>query len=367
MNLTKYVKTFGQYTFDERPFNDVDAAVLSIAVYSNLEVIAPSIFDEKSTPVPFNSIQRFDLEVVTAGKTLVIGNKKLIPAIVKSKRFGPVTIQNVRKVLDIERANQFYACTYNVPGYGKYIAFRGTDSSIVGWKEDFKFSVHKTVVSQLDAVDYINFVANNCGDSIMIGGHSKGGNLSIYSALNCSELARNRIQKIYSFDGNGLNGTDNYNTEAYDVIKDKIVLIRPQDSYVGQFLDNPSSDYIVKSRAVSIFQHDVQTWLIDEHSGEFIRAPHFTPQSLLRHDTLNIWLTKVNEQEVELMIDFVVKLLGGDDKTVFDFLFKIGKTLHFLKVYNSFKKEDKKVLRRSIKLVLESRKEAKAMQLLERK
>ncbi|MBQ4347238.1 MAG: DUF2974 domain-containing protein, partial [Firmicutes bacterium] len=85
------------------------------------------------------------------------------------------------------------------------MVFRGTDHSLVGWKENFNMSYEDVVPSQRDAMYYLDKMAQEYKGNIRLGGHSKGGNLAIYAAAHCRVKVRERIFAIYNNDGPGIN------------------------------------------------------------------------------------------------------------------------------------------------------------------
>jgi len=358
MYLLKYVKKFGNYSFKERPFNDVDATILSTIVYSNFEVVAPSILDTATNPICFKDISSFDMDIVVAGRILMKGNKKMFPLLCKSNRFKDISVRYIQKVLMREADNQFYACTFDIPDVGTFISFRGTDSSIIGWKEDLIQSIRKAVLSQLDATEYLNLIGHRVTGPLYVGGHSKGGNEVLYSVLHCEQAVRDRIVKAYSFDGNGLKTDDFLSSKEYKEIENRFIFVRPQNSFVGQIMHNPPSNYIVKSKAIGVFQHDVYTWKINKNSGEFIRLKSMKKKAILRQLVFVNLLKQVSKEQTILLIEFFVRIFGGLDKTIFHFLFSFGKVYRLIKAYRSFSKKERVQIKECLQVAKKSKKDA---------
>jgi len=358
MYLTDYVKKFGCFSFKEKPFNDVDAAVLATAVYSNFEVVAPTIYDKGTKASTFGEISNFDFSVVTAGKITVSGNKKMIAELRKAPRFSSIGIRYVYKVLSQDFDNQFYAATFIIPDVGLFIAFRGTDSSIAGWKENFNLSTRKVVLSQLDAMDYLATVARLENGPIYLGGHSKGGNLSLYASIFVDKYVQDRIVKAYSFDGNGLNDKDVFQSNKYLSINDRFTLIRPVNSVIGQLMNNPESNLFVKSKKHYILQHDPHTWKIDKE-GRFILQSKARKASYIRHISTELWLSRIDDKSKTVLFDFLSKFLGGDDEIIFDFLSPIRKLSIYLKIRKTYNKEERKQMKRAIKDLFTSKRETR--------
>lgn len=344
MYLCGYVKKYGHLTFKEKPFSRIDAAILTMAVYSNFEVVAPSIHDKVTKAFLIKDISEFDLSVVVAGITFVLGNIKLIKLMRSSKRYGEIGVRYLDKVFSPELSNQFYALSFLIPDVGTFIAFRGTDTSVVGWEEDLKLSTHKLIPSQLDALDYLTIIAGLEKGPIYIGGHSKGGNICVYAATHASKDIRDRIVKAYSFDGVGFKDEDVLKNEGYEDIKDRLELIIPSDCFVGTMFYNLENPLIVKSRSVLVLQHNVHNWKIDKN-GEFIPAKGITRGSKVRHHMLNIWLKDTPRDECNVLIRFFTLLFGGNNRTIFSFILSPKKIAKFRQTKNNFTSEERAKMR----------------------
>jgi len=343
MNLIGYIKKFGNESFKQRPFSIEDACVLCTAVYGNFEVIAPSIFDEKTKGTKFKDILEVDICIVTAGKRLISKNKELIHALRKSSRFNEIEIKNILKIFKKETSSQFYACTYLIPDVGTFICFRGTDASIIGWREDLLTSVNKVVLSQLDAVDYIHMVTSKEKGPFYVGGHSKGGNLTLYSAINCGKETQDQIVNFFDFDGNGLNYNDYYEKENYLNVKDKIKFLVPIDCVVGEMFYNPKDVLVTKSKSVSVGQHDPNYWKIDKKGGKFVLVPKRYDRSLRMHYIFKFWLGSLDKNDMRYGIDFITDMFGGKDKSLFSNILSFA---HVRKLLKKQTKEQKEAMKR---------------------
>ena len=99
---------------------------------------------------------------------------------------------------------QFAAVTYVIPNGPTVVAFRGTDSTIIGWKEDFMIS-YTSVPSQDLALSYaIKHVGEADGDVIILG-HSKGAHLALFAAAHLEEKYQDKLLHVYLNDGPGFN------------------------------------------------------------------------------------------------------------------------------------------------------------------
>lgn len=349
MHMNGYIRKYGNLSFEEKPFTNIDAMILTIAAYSNLEVVAPSLFDVKSKPVLLKDIIEFDLSILTAGRTFYHQNKKLFKLAKNSKRYGDIGICNILKIHDKVLSNQFYAATYIIPDVGTFIAYRGTDTSMVGWKEDLLLGINKCMPSQMDALDYLHNVAEKTTGPILIGGHSKGGNLAMFAPLFTEPKIRHRIAHIYNLDGVGFVRKDVFECEAYEELKDKIDFITPRDCIVGQILNNPMTPIIVKSNVLSVFQHLPHHWRVCRKTGELIRAKEYTKSTRYRHILIMDLVNNGDKKELTLVMNFIISSFGGTDSTIWHFLFSFKKIGAIHKAWKSFSKEDQVILKKALK------------------
>lgn len=359
MNINNYVKKFGKYDFKQLPFNEVDALILCTAIYSNFEVIAPSIIDIKSKPFFFKDITNYDLSVITAGRTLLKGNKKLIPLIRNSNRYSNIGIKYLSKIFYPEYANQFYAVTYIIPDVGSFIVFRGTDSSITGWEENIHFGINKIVLSQLDALEYLSTIAKLEKGPIYVGGQSKGGNLALFSSIHINEEVQDRIIKGYSFDGNGLNDDSYLLSKEYLRIKDKFYLYAPSKSIVSEILTNTVNRIYVKAKGMMLKQHSPYKWIIDKHTGKFVTVKDKCKKSYIIHEALDKWISSLSKYQKKIIISFVSAICGERKKTIFKFIFSPRCIFLLIENYRKLNILEKTALKDSMRLFLKSYKDAK--------
>ncbi len=176
----------------------------------------------------------------------------------KSVRYGDTRIKNCIEIIDEDIEMQFSAMTLELDNHTAYIAFRGTDDHIVGWKEDFKMSFMDVVPAQKKALDYVNAVASKYRN-IYIGGHSKGGNLAVYSAVFADKRVKNKIVAVFNNDGPGFKQRL-LSTPEYLDITDRIITLVPQSSVVGMLLEHEESYSVVRSTQKGVLQHDGFSW-----------------------------------------------------------------------------------------------------------
>jgi len=201
-NMINYVMENG-HSFESKKFNAVDSLVLSQLAYLNFDGVVPGIADI-TAPVSIQEVVAVEnpdrlFQDVRESKS----NRQLLTVFANSPRFRDTKLVFYVNQIDGKAEKQFSAVTYLMSDGTAYIACRGTDSTFVGWKEDFNMAFISPVPSQKEGVTYLNAVADRISCSLKIGGHSKGGNIAVYSAIKCRRSVQNRITHIFSYDGPG--------------------------------------------------------------------------------------------------------------------------------------------------------------------
>lgn len=299
--ILDYIKWRGDLGFDERPFNDVDNLIFSELSYFNFDEICDSLRCQSVSLR--DAYTRYSEHHSTYEYT---GNdpRPLIAACAESERFGSVEVTDIRRSTDNEKQMQFAACTFVLPDKSIYVAFRGTDNSIIGWREDFNFSYMKGAPAQLEAVNYINSVIWKHNNVIRVGGHSKGGNLAVYASAFCRRS--DKISVVYSNDGPGFNSSVISSPEILTVL-DRIVSIIPESSIIGVLLNNVEAKTIVKSSAEGAQQHSPYTWLVERDS--FVTADSQSSLSLTLDEILDRWIDSIDVEKRKNFVDCIFDAL----------------------------------------------------------
>ena len=190
------------------------------------------------------------------------GSRSLLEAVAASPRYRGVRVCGYRTVSDAETTEQFAAMTFRFPAGFSYLSFRGTDSTIVGWKEDFNMAFRCPVPAQESAARYVDEAADTIDGPLLCGGHSKGGNLAVYGAAMCSDVARERIERAYSHDGPGF-VEEFLNGNAFADLSSRIDKTLPQSSIFGMMFETQEDYAIVESTEFSLLQHNPFSWVVD--------------------------------------------------------------------------------------------------------
>jgi len=295
-NVIDYVKDYGAYSFLERPFSDEDALVLAQFSYLKLDgaVAGPG---GGRPGVTLGEIRHLRGEEALVEDMLFAGeNRALFEAMRESPRFQTMQINYYVNRIDLVQQSQFSAVTCMPQDGPVYIAYRGTDETLVGWREDFRLACNTAVRCQELGVEYLNRVATLCSGSLMVGGHSKGGNLAVFAAMHCEKPVRDRIRRIYSLDGPGFVPEIRKSGE-YLQISDRIRKIVPRSCMVGMLMEDLDMCRLVESSSLGILQHNAFTWLVRE--GAFVTAESVGPGRRMAVETVNRWLASLTGQEID--------------------------------------------------------------------
>jgi hypothetical protein len=318
-NLLDYVRTEFR-TFEEKPFSSVDSLVLSECAYIRPPVgPVPSFESERNiTTVPITAMLRaedYPLMFAAASESVNRERMDVLCALAQSPRWRGLGIGETTEFTDLEAQTQFAAMTFDLTGcvgYGSarptlYVVFRGTDGTLVGWKEDFNMAATFPVPSQSMAADYLASVVRRSEDpprataaAILTGGHSKGGNLAVYAAMSLD--TKDRVDRIFSHDGPGFPSRIIASAE-YRCIEERIDKTIPESSIIGMLLESGARPTIVTSNAVSILQHMCGSWQIGD--GRFVTAPELTRGAQLVNRTISGWVDQIPESRRRLVIDEV--------------------------------------------------------------
>lgn len=293
MNIYSYVDKYGKYTFEEEPFNEVDNLVFASLSYINLKGIISK--NKKS----LNEVGKIYFEMYP-GKpkdTYIIKRAiKLLKYIKDTKRYANLLLYNY--IYKQGKDEQFCALTVEINPKLVYVSFEGTDGSISGWKEDFMLTYKFPVRSQIRAINYVNrnFIFNR--KQIILGGHSKGGNLALAAGMRANNFIKKRIINIYNNDGPGLL-KEQFESDDYNSIKDKLIHIIPSYSVVGLLLHHSDNYITVRTLKKGLFSHDLFTWAVEKN--KFMRKDLDKFNKNLSNEIID-WLNKYELSERERFV-----------------------------------------------------------------
>lgn len=357
-NMLDYIKEFGHVSFEERAFSEIDALVLTELEYLPLEKVVPS--DENGENfVTVKEIaeymQEHKQELFDENPMMITQERHEVSQVIAdAPRFQSLKFFGVVSEWDKDTTKQFAAVTVEVEPSVRLVVFRGTDETLIGWKEDFLMTYSPLVAAQTDAKEYLAKQASLFDGDLMVSGHSKGGNLAIYAAATQEEDVQLRIVDIFCFDSPGLYRSV-LETKGYQNIVPLAMRYIPQDSLVGLMLESEVPYVIVKSNATGAMQHSAMTWEIED--GQFIKMEKLTKNSQLNDQTLKKWTESVSDEELELFWNVFFELLFSVGIDTVNDLY--GQFMHyvqeFLKAAGEMDEEKRELLTRIALLLVSTR------------
>jgi pimeloyl-ACP methyl ester carboxylesterase len=324
--MTDYLALRGDITLAERPFNDVDNLALSTLSYIRLAGIAPGLGENRAVTVREACTELLSRAAGDITPYVFSAARVDIPfleALAATDRLGFAPVHDCVDVIDEARSLQFSAMCVDVSPTETYVAFRGTDSSLVGWREDFMLSFEVTD-AQTMAAEYLERVVRQAGVrptggrrvSVYVGGHSKGGNLAAYAAAKLPEELRPLIARVWSNDGPGL-AKEVMPESAYHTFGERFVRLQPAYSIVGQLFDDPEEPRTyVASSATDALEHDPMTWQVT--STGFVSAGALDPRARVLDDALARWVDGVALEDREVFTNQLFDALGAGGATTFN-------------------------------------------------
>jgi len=352
-NIIDYARE-EQRSFEELPFNEVDALILAQLAYEDIPRLVPALDDERNMygtfrgrmhhfpmdrhnlrqsakallRAPFSAITLKQMDEVLHGgadsacQHQVHAVNFTDPAIMHSfvrtvaanPRFSGLRVGAFAERFDTDEQTQTAALTFLLPDGTLVLSFRGTDDSLVGWKEDFNMAFQYPVPAQRMAADYICAVAKLWPGDMILTGHSKGGNSAVYAAMNAPAKIRKRITAVYSLDGPGF-PEHVVTSEPYLSTVSKVHKIVPDSSIIGMVLETPEPCVVVKADCEGLMQHFAFAWQVD--SDAFVRVDDIAPSSHEFNSSFNRWMTSLSREEREHAVDALFQVIHASGATTF--------------------------------------------------
>lgn len=345
-NIFAYLRWRGDLSFNDAHFCEVDNLLLSVVCYLNFQGIVPSQIH--SEPMLFSEAVEAFCQLSASsrymGAILPKETFDLAKAMASSRRFRHTKVVGFVNEVDEEKHIQFCAMTFLLPDGSVFVAYRGTDDTIVGWKEDFMLAFTSPVPAQKRAKEYLEAVAKVYPDApIRVGGHSKGGNLAFYAAVKADPGVQSRIVAAFSNDGPGFM-PEFFESPGYLAIEKRLVSFIPQSSIVGGLLHTPKHFHVIHSTNKTVLQHDPFSWTVV--------GPHFRHERTrsafgVRADvTFERWLEKLTLKERETFIHKTFGLLSTSGaKTLSDIVTAKLKSIRaIITSFARLEKEDREMM-----------------------
>lgn len=345
-NIIDYLNWRGDLTFEQVKLNEVDNLILSQLAFIDFSGIVSA--DPSAPPITVKqaAMQFFFENDIKKNQRpgLIISPQtyKMFRMMANCKRFADLQLSAYVNEIDFEEEKQFSAITVRFKEKMSYISIRGTDDTIVGWKEDFNLSFLDEIPSHKRVVEYVNAVIEAQSGNFYIGGHSKGGHLALYATVKCDPIHKNRIIASFSNDGPGLSHALTELPE-YKAAESKFHVYMPQNSVVGMFFENRGKLRVVKSKQVGVFQHDGMSWQV--MGGSFVR------ENKIGNDAINTILLneKIHSLPIEARKHFVDVLFGMLESTGVKTLSELNarslkNIITMIKTFNDLDKRERELM-----------------------
>lgn len=350
-NINKFLTIYRNKTYDEFPLCEADIVAGAILSYAD--------FNASSKTKKYNLEHNLAPASIFHGKrdSLILSRsflhskeaEKVIKDLLLCKRYHLTRISYFANIKENEdEATQFFAFTAISKSYA-LVFFRGTDTSLVGWKEDLDLAFKDKIPSQKLAKAYVYKIADLTDKPIILVGHSKGGNLAFYTYITASQKIKNRIYKVYNLDGPGFCDPK----IQIDNEDKKLIKIVPSNSVIGMLMEKGNSYEVVKSYKSNINAHDPITWEFSSDSRycKLARSKRQSKYSLAIKYSINDWLPRYQKKDFRDMADFIYQVAVANKQTTIlnlklDIIKKRKIYLDKISNYSTKKKEKLKVMSR---------------------
>lgn len=311
-NILDYLDWRGDLTLDRDAFNEVDNLLLAELSFVDFGGIVPKSGGE-SVPL-WRAAEAFfaqfpEGEKIDMGLLVPKPIPEMLRRMAASRRFGDMRLNCFEDQLDTDKAEQFAALTVELGDGSLYLAFRGTDDTLTGWKEDFLMACEPEVPAQKKSLEYLRQVADRYPmEKLRLGGHSKGGNLAVYAGSFCPGTVQERILQVYSNDGPGFHEAMLERPE-YCALEPRIVSIVPRCSIVGMLLEHGEHTAVVASDQLGFLQHDGFSWQVK--GAAFVREPEVSGEWKVIEQELQEWMQERPPEQRKRFVEGLFRVLGA--------------------------------------------------------
>ena len=316
-NVFDYLDWRGELSFQQCEFNEIDALILSIFAY--LDFTCTVSQNSFSFCEAVNFINALPDNVKYDGPNIIMHDVvDLAKNAAVTNRFRDMRVCGFVDITDEEREIQFAAITFLLPDQTAFVSFRGTDNTLVGWKEDFNMSFIDGIPSQIEAAHYVEKILEKIQLPIRLGGHSKGGNLAIWASAHQQSFYKSRILQIYSNDGPGFS-EEFLSSELYHEIRNRILSFVPESSIVGVLMEHDQYTTILSSNP-TVLQHDPFSWLVV--GSHFVYDDDRTISGRQFERIINSWIRAMSPKEREELVESVYDIIISSNAKTLDDLDK---------------------------------------------
>lgn len=308
-SIYDYLDWRGDLSFSQDPFNEVDALVLSWLSYYRAEEFDLDEIEgiTLSALLALHEGRYGVLDMTEAGKSLntAISSRYLLKALATTVRFKNTVIKGFRSHYDPENSIQFAAFSFSIQEDMDVFAFRGTDTSVAGWREDSRLCYEERIPAQAEAKEFLESLSAGSG-RIMVAGHSKGGNLAIYAAMNADKAIASRIDMVYNFDGPGFCFSMK-TLPSYELLSDRVRSFLPPDSIVGILLEHVEDYAVVENSSTGILQHFPLYWSV--RGNKLMTIEERTYSSQMIDSIFSTWIRDISFEERKEFVESLFSVL----------------------------------------------------------
>ncbi len=355
-NMFDYMAWRGDLSFAVSPFNEVDNLIYSMLSVMNYEGIVPSA--PLDGPIKIADCYKLYKERYPRGEYLgqifPEQTARILQVAAASPRFADSYMTAFRAETDESQISQFAAVTFILPDDSLFVSFRGTDDTLVGWREDFNLSFMHPVPAQSKAVAYLEEIASLYRGKIRVGGHSKGGNLAVYAAVFAPPEVQDRILVAYSNDGPGFM-EEIVESPGFKAMEPRLYTIVPQSSVIGMLLEHKEDYQVIESTVGNgLFQHDPFSWTV--MGPGFVHLDALSEKGK-RHDrVISQWLKGCSAEERQKFTETLFHLLESTGaRTLSDLTVdSLGKIREGVRAYSELDRESKEQMTLLIRRLAEA-------------
>lgn len=323
-NLVSYAENFDK-KFSELPFCDADSLILCQLAYMNLEY-----FKGESICDVLKAAKEKEIDLLKVAPYCYEDCVSLLKALENNKRLRDVKIIDADNKLSSEMKYQYGIALFDCKDF-VYVACRGTDDHMVGWLEDVDLIYTEALASHKLSIEALTKYAKETDKPIVVGGHSKGGNIAVYISSFCEKEIRDRIIAVYNYDGPGFLERDMAD-ERYKAAISKVQKYCPEFSVFGMVLNNGAEYKTIYSHSSGIWQHYLFNWQINKNDGSLVIADTTCHASKTIRLVIEKVLPTMSFEERALFRHLVARALDGANIFVLAD-FTIGRIIRMFKVW----------------------------------
>lgn len=310
-NILDYIEWRGDLSFSQSPPNEVDALIFSTLSYISYRGRAA---ENPEIPITLkDAVEEYNSYPDSNGFVRSANDLSLLKAAGESERFGNVYLAEYRPVFLKEPDTQFAAVTFLLGDGSVCVSYRGTDNTLVGWKEDFSMCFRQEIPSQTLAKQYLQDVLKKYNGPVRVCGHSKGGNVAVYAVAQCTPEIRKRVIEVYNHDGPGFSQDFLYEPGYLEILPILHTQV-PQSSVIGMILYRSEPVSIIKSSQIGIMQHDPFSWEV--MGNRLVPVDSLSDNSVFLQLTIENWLLGMDMDTRVRMVNVLFDLLASGDVEV---------------------------------------------------